>query len=635
MPFARHAFVASGGTDAARLAFVGGATDYARLGTAGRLAKQRGPRFGGRPARVSNQPQRHARGLTMVAPMPNPPRAVRQTAAREALVDIYDTTLRDGTQGEGISLSVADKLKIAHSLDEFGVSYIEGGWPGSNPKDERFFELCTDLQIARLVAFGSTRYKDTTCDGDRNVQALLASNTPVVTLVGKTWDMQVSIVLETSLDENVAMIRDTVSYFKQLGREVMLDAEHFFDGYRASPDYAIRCLRAAVKAGVDVLVLCDTNGGSLPWEVERVTRAVALEFPDARVGIHCHNDMELAVANSLAAVHGGATLVQGTVNGYGERTGNANLTSIVPALQLKMQRGCIRSGVEGLTKLSRFVEETANQRHVPSRPFVGASSFAHKGGLHASAVLKDERTYQHIDPAAVGNVRRVIVSELAGRKNIISKAQELRLVSDNAELGFAKQVLAQVKELEAKGYSFEGAEASVELMIRRAMPDYRPPFQLLDFTVITGNKHASATENDGYGPHDFGSDDSSTQATIKVELIGPKQPGSDVEACPSKKILNVGEGNGPVDAFNNGLRKLLEVYEPLKEVTLVDYKVRILDNENACAATTRVMIDFKDRATGRRWTCVSVHENIILASVTALVDGYEFAMIHKMPQCIL
>ncbi len=351
-------------------------------------------------------------------------------------------------------------------------------------------------------------------------------------------------------------------------------------------------------------------------------------------------DCELAVANSLAAVHGGAVLVQGTINGYGERTGNANLTSIIPALQLKMNYETSHGDISGLTRLSRFVEEIANQKHVPSRPFVGSSSFAHKGGLHAAAVLKDPRTYQHIDPADVGNERRVLVSELSGRKNIISKAREMGLADPETDANFdwtesAKAVLKQVKELENKGYVFEGAEASVELMIRRTLPNYRPPFQLTDFTVITGNRRVSSSEANG-APHEFSSSDSITQATIKLALIGPQTPGADIEVCPTKVCLEVGEGNGPVDAVNNALCKVLfEAYDALRVVTLTDYKVRILDNESACAATTRVMIDFKNTSNGKRWTTVCAHENIILASVNALLEGYETAMIHMMPQCLL
>lgn len=548
------------------------------------------------------------------------------------LVHVYDTTLRDGAQGEGISLSVADKVKIAQRLDDFGVHYIEGGWPGSNPKDIAFFATLPKLKHAKLVAFGSTRYKNTTCGQDKNVQALLEANTPVVTLVGKAWDMQVEVVLEASLDENLAMIADTVAYFKHMSKEVMLDAEHFYDGYKNNKNYAISCLKVAVDAGVDVLVLCDTNGGSLPWEIETITRQVLQTFPTVRVGVHCHNDMELAVANSLAAVQGGASLVQGTVNGYGERTGNANLISIVPALQLKMDKTCVGDSLARLTALSRFVDETANQTPVPSQPFVGSSSFAHKGGLHVAAVMKDELTYQHIDPRVVGNEKRILVSELSGRRNILIKAEELGLVmKDERERdwsGKAKTVLQQVKELENKGYSFEGAEASLELMLRRSIEGYHPPFELLDFTVTTDNKRVTY----GDSPDDPPINRSVTQATIKLALLGPEDGG---DTCPTKIALEVAEGNGPVDAVNGALAKALyPIYKPLRTVTLSDYKVRILDNESATAATTRVMVEFRDTATGKQWTTVYAHANIIVASVNALMDGFEVAMWDALPQCI-
>lgn len=534
-------------------------------------------------------------------------------------VQIYDTTLRDGSQGEGISLSVSDKLKIAQKLDDFGVHYIEGGWPGSNPKDEAFFVECPPLKNARLVAFGSTRHKATTCETDQNVQALLLANTPVVTLVGKAWDMQVSVVLNATLAENLCMISESVRYLKQNGREVMLDAEHFFDGYIASPDYALQCLAAAVDADVDVLVLCDTNGGTLPWDMTDITKAVLKRFPRTRVGVHCHNDMEMAVANSISAVHAGASLVQGTVNGFGERTGNANLMSIIPAMQLKMGKSVVDDRLVGLTKLSRFIDEIANQPHVSNRPFVGSSSFAHKGGLHVAAVLKDENTYQHIDPRLVGNERRILVSELSGRRNILSKLGELGLLdegeqSDGEMKDKAKIILQQVKDLESKGYSFEGAEASLELMFRRAVDGYQPPFKLLDFTVNSDNKRA-------------------TLATVRLALLGPI--GME-ETCPTKICLEVGEGNGPVDAVNDALEKaLLSIYAPLRSVKLVDYKVRILDNENKTSATTRVMVGFCDSATGKQWTTVYAHANVIEASVNALIDGFEVAMWGSMPQCII
>lgn len=537
-------------------------------------------------------------------------------------VDIYDTTLRDGTQGEGISLSVADKLKVAKALDEFGVAYIEGGWPGANPKDDRFFAHCArngKFEKAKLVAFGMTRGKKSDAANDPNVQALLDADTPVVTIVGKASAWHVRNILGTTIEENWAMIFDTVQHLKLAGREVMLDAEHWFDGYASEPDEAMACLEAAVNAGVDVLVLCDTNGGSLPGFVTSATADVVKRFPGVRVGIHTHNDCDLAVANALAAVSGGATLVQGTANGYGERTGNCNLMSVLPTLQLKMGRKCVDS-LTGLTGLSRFVEEVANLKHVAERPFVGKSSFAHKGGLHAAAMAKDPDSYQHIDPAEVGNESRVLVSELSGRRNIVSKARELGLGDADMELDDrAKQLLGRVKELELRGYSFEGAEASVELMIRRTLKGYRAPFVLLDYNIMTGSKR----RGDG--------SEGETLATVKLALQGP---GEGTYSCPTKTLMQCAESAGPVDAFHCALGKILhEVYVPLRSVVLADYKVRILDNESSTAATTRVMVDFKDTATGRRWTTVSAHENIITASVNALMDGFEFAMLHILPSC--
>eukprot|EP00180_Rhodochaete_pulchella_P001821 Plantae.Rhodophyta-Rhodochaete_pulchella.ctg2735.p1 GENE.Plantae.Rhodophyta-Rhodochaete_pulchella.ctg2735~~Plantae.Rhodophyta-Rhodochaete_pulchella.ctg2735.p1 ORF type:complete len:619 (+),score=82.27 Plantae.Rhodophyta-Rhodochaete_pulchella.ctg2735:104-1960(+) len=557
----------------------------------------------------------------------------RVSAVAQQQVLVYDTTLRDGSQGEGISLSVDDKIRLACRLDEFGVQYIEGGWPGSNPKDAEFFAAFQPERHgraklrhgAKLTAFGSTRYKGVTCDTDANVQALLAAETPVVTIVGKAWDMQVDVVLEATREENLRMIGETVAYLKARNKEVMLDAEHFFDGYRANQEYALQCLECAAQNGVDVLVLCDTNGGTQPWEVEAITREVVARFPDQRVGIHAHNDQELAVANSLSAVRAGASVVQGTCNGYGERTGNANLMSIIPNVQLKMSRPCVGDNLTRLTQLSRFVDEIANQPHVPSRPFVGTSAFAHKGGLHVAAVMKNEDTYQHIDPSLVGNVRRVLVSELSGRGNIITRAKELGLydTAESTESDWkirSKMILNQVKELENKGYTFEGAEATVELMIRRSDPTYRSPFFIQDFNVVTTNKFGPVIE-------------SVSQATVKMELVS--EVVEDVASCTLQTTLEVGEGNGPVDALNAAMRRaLMSVYPTISSVTLTDYKVRILDNEAATAATTRVMIQFRDTQTKTNWTTVAAHPNIIVASVNALIDGFEYAMLQRAPHCL-
>jgi 2-isopropylmalate synthase len=514
---------------------------------------------------------------------------------------LYDTTLRDGTQGEGISLSCNDKLKVAQKLDEFGVTYIEGGWPGSNPKDAEFFARQNELKLkqAKIAAFGSTRYKETTCDKDANIQALVAANTPVVTLVGKSWDLHVTHVLETDREENLNMILESVQYFKERGKEVIYDAEHFFDGYKANPEYALLTLKAAAQGGADCLVLCDTNGGSTPWEIEEITKRVAAQFPGVQLGIHTHNDCELGVANTLAGVRAGATHVQGTVNGYGERVGNANLISVIPDLQLKMGYRCISpEQLAQLTELSRYVDELANQAPNPHQPFVGYSAFAHKGGIHVAAILKVEESYQHMDPTLVGNQKRAVVSELSGRGNILYKAGEFGLDTNREE---AKMVLQQIKELENQGYTFEGAEASVDLMLRRVREDYRPPFEVVDFMVITENRQ-------GRGLF--------TEATVKVKV------GNEIRHT-------VAEGNGPVNALNRALRQALyQDFPQLENIHLTDYKVRILDSDSGTAATTRVMIDFHEEGSGHNWTTVGAHTNIIEASWRALVDSMEYTLLN-------
>lgn len=550
---------------------------------------------------------------------------------------LYDTTLRDGTQQEGISLSVMDKLRVVEKLDHFGVDYIEGGWPGSNAKDAEFFERAATLSLrnARLVAFGSTRHKAATPDGDANLAALLDSGAPVLTLVGKACAYQVRVVLGATPQENLAMIGSSVAHLKAARREVMLDAEHFFDGYKADAAYALECVAAAVAAGVDAVVLCDTNGGCTPWEVGAITAAVGAAFPGLRLGIHCHNDCGMAVANSVAAVRAlsGTTcgcVVQGTINGYGERTGNANLTTIIPVLGLKLGVP-LRVAMASLTSVSRFVDEVANVPQVGGAPFVGASAFAHKGGIHVAAVLKDADTYQHVDPAVVGNATRVLVSELSGRGNLLSKARELGLLREDASSAEvdawgarARKVLGQVKALEHAGCTFEAAEASVELMLRRSADGYRSPFAMLDFSVLTGLRGGGAA---GGG----GDDDTVTRATIKLELLGGD--GANGDACPIRVCLEVGEGNGPVDAVNAALQRALHgAYAVLSGVFLSDYKVRILDAERATAATTRVMVEMCDGP--RSWTTVGAHPNIIVASVQALLDGYEYVLAQRMPECV-
>ncbi|UCC88005.1 MAG: citramalate synthase [Anaerolineales bacterium] len=511
---------------------------------------------------------------------------------------LYDTTLRDGTQREGVSLSVDDKLKIAHKLDEFGVHYIEGGWPGSNPKDVEFFRRIQSqgLKQAKMAAFGSTRKKDIRPEDDANLKALLRAETSVVTLVGKSWDLHVTQVLETSLDENLAMISESVAYVKAHGREVVYDAEHFFDGYKANPDYALATLRAAAAEGADVLVLCDTNGGALPWEVEEITRAAATEF-DTPLGIHTHEDGGCAVANTLAAVRAGAVHVQGTINGYGERVANANLCTIIPDLQLKMGFSCLPADdLIHLTELSRFVAEVANLAHDDHLPYVGGSAFAHKGGIHVAAVLKNEDSYQHIDPALVGNQRRTVVSELSGQGNVLDKANQFGLDVNNQQ---TRGVLEQIKQLEAQGFTFEGAEASVELMLRRAHPSYVPPFELIDFMVVVERRRGRGLL---------------AEATVKVR-VGPKL------------MHTAAEGNGPVNALDAALRKaLLDVYPQLSGVKLTDYKVRILDSDTGTAANVRVLIDTKQGP--RRWSTVGASSNIIEASWRALADSMEYALLN-------
>jgi 2-isopropylmalate synthase len=514
---------------------------------------------------------------------------------------LYDATLRDGTQGEGISLSCNDKLKIVRKLDEFGVHYIEGGWPGSNPKDAEFFARQNELDLknAKIAAFGSTRYKGTTCDKDANIQALVEAHTSVVTIVGKSWDLHVHHVLETNPEENLDMITESVQYFKARDKEVIFDAEHFFDGYKANPEYAMLTLQAAVKSDANCLVLCDTNGGTTPWEIEEITKRVAERFPEVQLGIHAHNDCELGVADTLAGVRGGAVHVQGTINGYGERVGNANLISIIPDLQLKMGYQCVSdTQLANLTTLSRYVDELTNMTPNTRQAYVGHSAFAHKGGIHVAAIRKVEESYQHIDPKLVGNEKRILISELSGRGNILSKAEELGLDTNREE---TRKVLEQVKELESQGYTFEGATASIDMMLRRVGQDYEPPFQVIDFMVITENRQ-------GRGLF--------TEATVKIKV-------------GDETRHTVAEGNGPVNALNLALRQALhQDFPQLRNIHLSDYKVRILDSDSGTAATTRVMIDFHEEASWHSWTTVGAHTNIIEASWRALIDSMEYALLN-------
>lgn len=518
-------------------------------------------------------------------------------------VYVYDTTLRDGTQREGISLSVEDKLKIARRLDQAGVHYIEGGYPGSNPKDIEFFSRIGELALkrARLVAFGSTRRPNAPTP-DPNLKALIDANTPAVAIVGKSWILHVENVLSTTPEENLRMIADSVAYLKRSGREVLYDAEHFFDGYKDNPDYAIATLRAAAEAGADWVILCDTNGGNLPDQIAGIVHTVVEHHLPTRVGIHTHNDCELAVANTLAAVQAGAEQVQGTINGYGERTGNASLCSIVPNLQIKLGYRCVDEGeLRQFTELSHYVAEVANLSHDTHLPFVGSSSFAHKAGLHVNAVLKNSRAYEHIPPELVGNRQRILMSELSGRSNVLVKAQQFGLDLDEQSTA-VRQILETVKQLENEGYQFEGADGSFELLMRRAQPDYRPPFELVDFLVLVERRRGLALVS---------------EATVKVKV--------------DERIFHTAaEGNGPVNALDAATRKaLLQFYPELASVHLIDYKVRVLDGNDGTGAVVRVSIESSD---GREsWGTVGCSSNIIEASWLALADSLEYALLKSSP----
>jgi 2-isopropylmalate synthase len=520
-------------------------------------------------------------------------------------VTLYDTTLRDGTQGENITLSLADKLRIARMLDEYGMPYIEGGWPGSNPKDVDFFKAAKGMtwQSARLAAFGSTRHRSNRPEDDPNLRELVAAETPVVTIFGKSWLLHVTEVLGATAAENLDMIADSVRFVVDRGRESVYDAEHFFDGYKADRDYALATLRAAREAGSRTLVLCDTNGGTLTEELLAIVGDVRLSLeadqaaPAVTWGIHTHNDAELAVANSMAAVSAGVRHVQATINGYGERCGNANIVSIVGNLALKTEHELRPAGggsLIGLTELSRSIAEIANQKPNDYQPYVGRSAFAHKGGVHGAAVAKVERSYQHIDPTAVGNAGRLVVSELGGKANTRIRAEQLGHQLD----GVDPKVLSNlIKQLESEGLAFEGAEASFELLIRRHQAGYVAPFRIVDYTCLVEQRSGRELL---------------AEATVKVEVDG--------------EILHTAaDGNGPVNALDAALRKALRAFYPqLDSVHLYDYKVRILDGGAATAARTRVIIDSSDGT--REWSTMGSDTNIIAASATALADALEYAL---------
>ena len=514
-------------------------------------------------------------------------------------VSLYDTTLRDGAQTEGVSFSPEDKLDVLARLDAFGIDFVEGGFPSSNPKDKAFFKAAQKLELtnAKLVPFGSTRKASVRAGQDATMRSLIDSGTEYVCVFGKTWDLHAERALGVSLQENLKIIEDTVSHLVSKGRRVIFDAEHFFDGWKANHDYAMRALSVAEGAGAEYLVLCDTNGGRLPTEIAKAVREVR-SSSKAHIGVHAHNDGELAVANSLAAVEAGASMVQGTINGLGERCGNANLCSIIPALMLKMGK---RTGIKDLSTLTAtasFVGEVANVLLDQKLPYVGKSAFAHKGGVHVSAVLKDPRTYEHIPPESVGNSRRILVSELAGTSNILAKAKELGIEEERDQ---GRSILEKLKELESKGYQFEAAEASFELLVRRLRGEDFEPFKLEGFRIFV----------------DVSGDTMRSEASVKVV-----DPNGLVEHTAS-------DGNGPVNALDKALRKALERFYPeIKHIRLIDYKVRVIDAKEATAAVVRVLIRSTDGV--MTWTTVGVSENIIEASLLALIDSLEYKLLKSL-----
>jgi 2-isopropylmalate synthase len=523
-------------------------------------------------------------------------------------IELFDTTLRDGTQGEHVTLSAHDKLRIAQRLDAFGIDLIEGGWPGSNPKDQAFFASSQEEKWphAQICAFGSTRHASKTPADDPNLKALLDAGTDVVVIFGKSWTLHVTGGLEVSLDENIDMITSSVEFLREHGKRVIYDAEHFFDGYKDDPEYALRSLKAAADTGADTLVLCDTNGGSLPTEIDRIVRAVAERF-DETLGIHAHNDAGCAVANTLTAVDAGARHVQGTINGIGERCGNADLTAVIPGLQLKMGYQCIADEkMNALTELAHFVNDVANLDPINRSPYVGRSAFAHKGGIHVSAVMKNPRAYEHIDPEVIGNKRRVLVSDLSGRSNVRYKAEEMGIELEGE--GEARRAVTRIKELEHLGYEFEGAEASFELLLRTIQGESTDFFTLERLRV--------RSEKDG---EDF----DCSEATIAI-------------CVKDHTELVAAEGVGPVDALSSALKKaLIEFYPQLESVRLADYKVRVLTPQEGTAASVRVLVEHQD---GKHiWNTVGVSDNILEASWQALADGVRFHLVkhsdedEKMP----
>jgi 2-isopropylmalate synthase len=590
------------------------------------------------------------------------------------------TYLLDGTQGESVSVSCDDKLKIASKLSTFNVDYIEAGWPGSNPKDAEFFSRAktelSPLTRSKLVAFGSTRRKNIAARDDPQIQKLVESGAGTICMVAKGHLWQVKEILCAEPEENLKMIEDSVSYLVNLGKTVFVDLEHFFDGYKLYKEYSLKCCKAAVDAGASGLVLCDTNGGSMPWEVGSITADIVNEFANVTVGIHAHNDCGMAVANSVIAAKNGAGLVQGTINGIGERTGNADLCSIIPTLALHVgSKVSCMDNLHNITSLSRFVDETMNRQPNSAAPFVGASAFAHKGGLHVAAMERSPKSYQHIDPSLVGNEKRVLISELSGRQNIMGKVKILggyddNLISDKVASERALAILNRVKHLESIGYTFEGAEASVDIMILHATKGYCRPFTVLDYAAQVFETNLDPElRNLSFDPrkddrkHKYGA---TARATVTVRTIDILETVSnnilifyliiishdlcstlsqsyylqsdsgDTGALPYTDRLEVSDGNGPVDALAGALKRALVPSHPsLANLELIDYKVRILDPESATAAATRVMIEFREKETERTWTTVSVDRNVISASLNALVDGFEYALIEHASACAL
>jgi 2-isopropylmalate synthase len=516
-----------------------------------------------------------------------------------ARISIYDSTLRDGAQAQGISYSVDDKIKIVERLDALGVAYIEAGNPGSNPKDLEFFARAATLKLAnaRIIAFGATRKVGVRVTDDTNIQSLLKAGTAAIAIFGKSWDYQALEILRTTLDENLAMIGDTVRYFQQHGKQVVFDAEHFFDGYKDNAEYALKTLAAAVDAGADSICLCDTNGGSFPDEIFDITRTVCARFPNAAVGIHCHNDSEMAVANSIRAVQAGATQVQGTINGLGERCGNANLCSIIPNLQLKLGHECIPAdSLRTLTSVARSVSEIANMPHNEKAPYVGGHAFAHKGGMHIDAVVKNPVSYEHVNPELVGNSRRVLMSEVAGRSTLLARinAVDPTLSKDSPE---TRRIMDKLKELEHDGYQFETAESSFELVVRKMLGRYTPFFELVEFKVIVNEPCVNEVNS---------------SVIIKVRV-------------GDQEVLTVAEGDGPVNALDRAARKALErLYPAIGQIKLTDYKVRVLDSDKASAAKVRVLVESTDGH--ESWTTIGVSTDIINASWQALVDAMEYKL---------